>query len=171
MAGKKYPAILHPHGGPVWAYYGEFNHFSQLFAANGYVVLEPNPRGSTGYGQDYCKAIYADWGNKDYQDDMAMVDYAIAQGLADPDKLAVGDGRTAASRRISSLRRPRASRPPFPAPASAFFASLYGHDQYIRDYDTELGYPWKNRAVWDRDLAFLQSRKHHHADAVHGRRH
>src|ERR1022692_2374799 len=84
VAGKKYPTLLHPHGGPVGAYYGEFNHFSQLFAANGYVVLEPNPRGSSGYGQDFCKAIYADWGNKDYQDDMAMVDYAIAQGLADP---------------------------------------------------------------------------------------
>src|SRR5580704_16084068 len=88
-AGKKYPTLLHPHGGPVGAYYGEFNHFSQLFAANGYVVLEPNPRGSSGYGQDFCKAIFADWGNKDYQDDVAMVDYAVAEGLADPDKLAV----------------------------------------------------------------------------------
>jgi len=90
VAGKKYPTLLHPHGGPVGSYYGDFNHFSQLFAANGYVVLEPNPRGSSGYGQDFCKAIFADWGNKDYQDDMAMVDYAIAQGVADPDKLGVG---------------------------------------------------------------------------------
>src|SRR5271165_351416 len=90
VAGKKYPTLLHPHGGPVGAYYGDFNHFSQLFAANGYVVLEPNPRGSSGYGQDFCKAIFADWGNKDYQDDMAMVDYAIAQGVADPDKLGEG---------------------------------------------------------------------------------
>jgi len=50
----------------------------------------PQPRGSTGYGENFAKAIYADWGNKDYQDDMAIVDYAIAQGIADPDKLAVG---------------------------------------------------------------------------------
>jgi dipeptidyl aminopeptidase/acylaminoacyl peptidase len=45
------------------------------------VVLLINPRGSTGYGQDFCKAIYADWGNLDYQDVMAGVDYSIAQGI------------------------------------------------------------------------------------------
>ena len=60
------------------------------YAANGYVVLTPNPRGSSGYGLDYCKAIFADWGHKDFEDDMAMVDYAVAQGIADPDKLGVG---------------------------------------------------------------------------------
>src|SRR4029078_6632285 len=90
VPGKKYPAILRPHGGPVWPYYAEFTHLARLFAANGYVVLYPNPRGSTGRGQDYAKAIFADWGNKDFQDYMAMVDYAIAQGLVDPDKLGVG---------------------------------------------------------------------------------
>jgi len=68
----------------------EFQDLGQLLAANGYVVLLPNPRGSTGYGQDFAKAIYADWGNKDFQDDMAIVDYAIAQGIADPEKLGVG---------------------------------------------------------------------------------
>jgi hypothetical protein len=45
------------------------------------MVLLINPRGSTGYGQDFCKAIYADWGNLDYQDVMAGVDYSIAQGI------------------------------------------------------------------------------------------
>src|SRR6266436_2474214 len=88
--GKEYPAILRPHGGPVWAYYAEFTHLAQLFAANGYAVLLPNPRGSTGYGENFAKAIFADWGNKDYQDDMAIVDYAIEQGIADPGKLGVG---------------------------------------------------------------------------------
>src|SRR6266849_5373069 len=86
---KRYPTLLRPHGGPVWAYYAEFTHFAQLFAANGYAVLFPNPRGSSGYGENYAKAIWADWGNKDYQDDMAIVDYAIAQAIADPDKLGV----------------------------------------------------------------------------------
>jgi len=150
VAGKKYPALLHPHGGPVWAYYGEFAHFEQLFAANGYVVLEPNPRGSTGYGQDYCKAIYADWGNKDYQDDMAMVDYAVAQGLADSDKLAVGGwsyGGISTDFIIAQTTRFKAA---ISGAGSAFFAALYGHDQYILDYDVELGHPWDNRAVWDR---------------------
>ena len=150
VAGKKYPALLRPHGGPVWAYYGEFAHFEQLFAANGYLVLEPNPRGSTGYGQDFCKAIFADWGNKDYQDDIAMVDYAVAQGLADPDKLAVGGwsyGGISTDFIIAQTTRFKAA---ISGAGSAFFAALYGHDQYILDYDVELGHPWDNRAVWDR---------------------
>src|SRR5438876_11204388 len=88
--GKKYPAILRPHGGPVWAYYADFDHLPQLLAANGYLVLFPNPRGSTGDGEEYCKATWADGGSKDLQDVLAMVDYAIAQGLADPGQLCVG---------------------------------------------------------------------------------
>jgi dipeptidyl aminopeptidase/acylaminoacyl peptidase len=150
VAGKKYPTLLHPHGGPVGSYYGDFNHFSQLFAANGYVVLEPNPRGSSGYGQDFCKAIFADWGNKDYQDDMAMVDYAIAQGVADPSKLGVGGwsyGGISTDFIITQTTRFKAA---ISGAGSAFLASFYGHDQYILDYDVELGHPWENRSVWDK---------------------
>ena len=156
VAGKKYPTLLIPHGGPVGAYYGEFYHFWQLFAANGYVVLEPNPRGSSGYGQDFCKAILADWGNKDYQDDMAMVDYAIARGLVDPDKLGVGGwsyGGISTDFIIAQTTRFKAA---ISGAGSAFFASLYGHDQYILDYDVELGRPWENRAVWDKISPFYR---------------
>jgi dipeptidyl aminopeptidase/acylaminoacyl peptidase len=150
VAGKKYPTILHPHGGPVGAYYGDFNHFPQLLAANGYVVLEPNPRGSSGYGQNFCKAIFADWGNKDYQDDIAMVDYAIAQGVADPDKLGVGGwsyGGISTDFIIAQTTRFKAA---ISGAGTAFLASLYGHDQYILDYDVELGHPWENRAGWEK---------------------
>ncbi len=156
VAGKKYPTLLHPHGGPVGAYYGEFNHFSQLFAANGYVVLEPNPRGSSGYGQDFCKAIFADWGNKDYQDDMAMVDYAVAQGVADPDKLGVGGwsyGGISTDFIIAQTTRFKAA---ISGAGSAFLAAFYGHDQYILDYDVELGHPWENRAAWDKVSPFYR---------------
>ena len=159
VAGKKYPTILHPHGGPVGAYHGEFDHFSQLFAANGYVVLEPNPRGSSGYGENFCKAIYADWGNKDYQDDMAMVDYAIAEGIADPDKLGVGGwsyGGISTDFIIAQTTRFKAA---ISGAGAASFDGLYGHDQYILDYDTELGQPWANRAVWDRISPFYKVEK------------
>jgi dipeptidyl aminopeptidase/acylaminoacyl peptidase len=121
VSSKKYPAILRPHGGPTWAYYAEFALLPQLLAANGYAVLFPNPRGSTGYGEKFAKAIYADWGNKDFQDDMAMVDYAIEHGIADPDKLGVGAGPTAASPRTSSSPRRRVSKLPFLAPARGYF--------------------------------------------------
>jgi dipeptidyl aminopeptidase/acylaminoacyl peptidase len=148
VSGQKYPTLLVPHGGPVWAYYAEFSHLAQLYAANGYAVLFPNPRGSTGYGQDYCKAIYADWGNKDFQDDMAMADYAIEQGLADPDKLGVGGwsyGGISTDFIITQTTRFKAA---ISGAGAAEFSSLYGHDQYQKDYETELGLPWEAQAAW-----------------------
>jgi len=154
--GKKYPTILRPHGGPVWAYYAEFTHLAQLFAANGYAVLLPNPRGSTGYGENFAKAIYADWGNKDYQDDMAIVDYAIAQGIADPDKLAVGGwsyGGISTDFIIAQTNRFKAA---ISGAGEANNTSMYGHDQYQRDYITELGTPWENHALWDKLSPFYK---------------
>jgi dipeptidyl aminopeptidase/acylaminoacyl peptidase len=154
VAGKKYPTIVRPHGGPVWAYYAEFQDLAQLFAANGYVVLLPNPRGSSGYGQDFCKAIFADWGNKDYQDDMALVDYAIAQGFADPEKLGVGGwsyGGISTDFIIGHTNRFKAA---ISGAGAAEFTSLWGHDQYVRDYVAELGLPWEHRDVWDRVAPF-----------------
>jgi dipeptidyl aminopeptidase/acylaminoacyl peptidase len=155
-AGKKYPTILRPHGGPVEEYQDEFFDVPQLFAANGYVVLLPNPRGSSGYGQDFCKAIFADWGNKDFQDDMAFVDYALAQGLADPDKLGVGGwsyGGISTDFIIGQTNRFKAA---ISGAGAANFTSLWGHDQYQREYVIELGYPWENRAVWDRVAPFYK---------------
>ena len=156
VPGKKYPTILRPHGGPVWAYYAEFDHLPQLLAANGYAVLFPNPRGSTGYGQDFAKAIWADWGNKDFQDDMAMVDYAIEQGIADPAKLAVGGwsyGGISTDFIIAQTNRFKAA---ISGAGSALFSSFYGHDQYQRDYEAELGHPWENKAVWERVSPFYK---------------
>ncbi len=155
-AGKKYPTLLRPHGGPVWAYYAEFEHLAQLLAANGYVVLFPNPRGSTGYGEEYCKAIWADWGNKDFQDDMAMVEYAVAQGIADPDKLGVGGwsyGGISTDFIIGQTKRFKAA---ISGAGAAEFTSMYGHDQYQKDYFTELGYPWENQAVWNKIAPFYR---------------
>jgi dipeptidyl aminopeptidase/acylaminoacyl peptidase len=154
VAGTKYPTVVRPHGGPVWAYYAEFQDLAQLLAANGYVVLLPNPRGSSGYGQDYCKAIFAEWGKKDYEDDMAFVDYAIAQGIADPDKLGVGGwsyGGISTDFIIGHTNRFKAA---ISGAGAAEFTSLWGHDEYIRDYIAELGLPWEHREAWDRIAPF-----------------
>jgi dipeptidyl aminopeptidase/acylaminoacyl peptidase len=86
----KLPAILRIHGGPVAQYSTGFNLEWQMLAARGFVVVAANPRGSSGYGRDFSRAIFADWGNKDYDDVMAAVDTAIAMGVADPDRLGVG---------------------------------------------------------------------------------
>jgi dipeptidyl aminopeptidase/acylaminoacyl peptidase len=150
VAGKKVPTLLRPHGGPVWAYYAEFQPDIQLFAANGYAVLLPNPRGSSGYGQKYCQAIFADWGNKDFQDDMAFVDYAVEQGIADPGKLGVGGwsyGGISTDFIIAQTTRFKAA---ISGAGEALNTALYGHDQYQKDYETELGRPWENEALWDK---------------------
>ncbi len=156
VPGKRVPTLLRPHGGPVWAWYAEFNFTEQLFAANGYAVLCPNPRGSSGYGENYAKAIYADWGNKDFQDDMAFVDYAIAQGIADPDKLGVGGwsyGGISTDFIIGQTQRFKAA---ISGAGEALNISNYGHDQYQRDYETELGRPWENQALWDKLSPFYK---------------
>ena len=154
--GKKYPTILRPHGGPVWAYYAEFTHLAQLLAANGYAVLFPNPRGSSGYGENFAKAIFADWGNKDYQDDMAMLDFAIAQGIADPERLGVGGwsyGGISTDFIIAQTTRFKAA---ISGAGEANNTSMYGHDQYQRDYETELGRPWENHALYDKLSPFYK---------------
>src|ERR1700678_714058 len=148
--GTRYPAILRPHGGPVWAYYAEFNFDPQLFAANGYVVLTPNPRGSSGYGQDFCKAIYADWGHKDFEDDMAMVDYAVAQGIADPDKLGVGGwsyGGISTNFIITQTTRFKAA---ISGAGNFLNVSNWGHDLYSKGWEMELGLPWEHRDLWEK---------------------
>src|SRR2546430_15525289 len=89
-AGTRAPAILRIHGGPVSQFQYEFSHLFQVLAAHGYVVVVANPRGSSGRGQAYATAIYADWGDKDAQDVLGAVDYVVSQGLADPARLGVG---------------------------------------------------------------------------------
>jgi dipeptidyl aminopeptidase/acylaminoacyl peptidase len=91
-AGKKVPLILNIHGGPYGANSARYDARSQIFAAHGYAVLAPNPRGSTGYGMKFEQANVSDWGGKDFGDLMAGVDALIAKGVADPDKLLVMGG-------------------------------------------------------------------------------
>ncbi len=154
--GKKVPALLNPHGGPVGQYSASFYYLAQLYAANGYAVLLPNPRGSSGYGQKFCEAIFADWGNKDFQDDMAIVDYAVAQGIADPDKLGVGGwsyGGMSTDFIIAQTTRFKAA---VSGASIALITSGYGHDQYLKDYDFELGSPWENKAGWEKVSPFYR---------------
>ena len=91
-ATKKYPLILDIHGGPHTAYGWVFDHEFQWMAAKGYVVLYPNPRGSTSYGQEFGNIIQYKYPGDDYKDLMAGVDELIKRGYADPSRLAVTGG-------------------------------------------------------------------------------
>jgi dipeptidyl aminopeptidase/acylaminoacyl peptidase len=83
----KVPFLLNPHGGPTGASLLTFNPAAQIMAANGYMVLEPNFRGSSGRGEKFAMANQNDWGNGDYQDDMSGVQAMVDKGWADPDRL------------------------------------------------------------------------------------
>jgi len=89
---KKYPLILNIHGGPHTAYGYIFDHEFQWMAAKGYVVLYPNPRGSTSYGQEFGNVIQYHYPGEDYKDLMAGVDEAIKRGYVDEKKLGVTGG-------------------------------------------------------------------------------
>ena len=89
-AAARSPTILRIHGGPQSQYDYGFSFEWQLLAANGYAVVASNPRGSTGRGQDYGKAIYAAWGTVDVADVLGAVDDSVTRGVADPDRLGVG---------------------------------------------------------------------------------
>jgi dipeptidyl aminopeptidase/acylaminoacyl peptidase len=92
QAGKKYPMILDIHGGPHSAYGYTFDHEFQWMAAKGYVVLYPNPRGSTSYGQEFGNMIQFKYPGDDFKDLMAGIDELIARGWVDPEKLGVTGG-------------------------------------------------------------------------------
>jgi dipeptidyl aminopeptidase/acylaminoacyl peptidase len=92
--GKRYPTILHIHGGPSWAwddhFYASWHDWGQFLAGQGYAVLMPNPRGSTGRGWEYQIANYNDWMGGDYLDSQRGLDMLIERGIADPDRLGIG---------------------------------------------------------------------------------
>ncbi len=87
--GKKVPFLVLPHGGPEANDELLLDSFSRIVAGLGYVVLQPEYRGSTGYGADFLEAIYQHFGDRAYQDVDSATDFAIAQGWADPDRLAI----------------------------------------------------------------------------------
>ena len=155
---KRYPTILWLHGGPDSQHTFGFSETAQLLAANGYVVIMPNPRGSTGYGEAFARAPFADWGNKDFQDVMAAVDHGIELGIVDPDRMGVGGwsyGGILTNYVITQTTRFKA------ASSGASFGlvtALYGHDQYQLMYELEFGLPWDEPELWAKLSPFTRIR-------------
>ncbi|MHB1197168.1 MAG: S9 family peptidase [Lutibacter sp.] len=146
----KYPVILWLHGGPVSQYEFDFESAPQLFAANGYVTLLINPRGSSGYGQPFSEALFADWGNKDYQDVMAGVDYIISKGYADPNRLGVGGWSYGGILTNYVITKTNRFKGAVSGASESLYRANYGHDHYQLTWELELGLPWENAAVWEK---------------------
>ncbi|MFT4832992.1 MAG: dipeptidyl aminopeptidase/acylaminoacyl peptidase [Psychroserpens sp.] len=91
-ASKKYPFMVENHGGPILNYGDRFSAEMQLYAAAGYIVFYPNPRGSTSYGEEFGNLLYHNYPGEDYNDVMDGVDFCISKGIAHEDQLFVTGG-------------------------------------------------------------------------------
>jgi dipeptidyl aminopeptidase/acylaminoacyl peptidase len=142
-SNQKLPLILFIHGGPVGQDEFGFDLTRQMLAAGGYAVAAVNYRGSSGRGLAYTKIISADWGDKEVIDLHGAVDYLVKKGIADPDKLGVGGwsyGGILTDYLITADNRFKVA---CSGAGTGFTLSLYGVDEYVNQYNNEIGPPWK----------------------------
>ncbi len=147
-AGKKLPFLLYIHGGPVGQDDFGFDLSRQIFACAGYAVAAVNYRGSNGRGVEFTRAIYRDWGNKEVIDIVGAADYLISQGIVDEKRMGIAGwsyGGISTNYVIASDRRFKAA---VSGAGSSLQFSMYGVDQYVNQYENELGPPWKNPQKW-----------------------
>jgi dipeptidyl aminopeptidase/acylaminoacyl peptidase len=147
-SGTMAPMLLFIHGGPTAQDEHRFTIDRQLFATHGYAVLNVNYRGSTGRGHEYSETIAADWGDKEVADLLAVVDAAIATGRIDKDKMVIGGwsyGGILTDYMIASTTEFKAASS---GAGTGNLFGMYGIDEYILQYDNELGPPWKNPELY-----------------------
>ncbi len=141
--GRKYPTLLRIHGGPNGQDAHGFSFERQIFAANGYVVVAVNYRGSSGRGEKYQTVIAADWGDKEVIDLQAAMDYVVSTGLADPERLGVGGWSYGGILTDAMIAKDHRFKAATSGAGTAFPLSMYGVDQYVMQYNEEIGPPWK----------------------------
>lgn len=147
-AKKKLPLIIFIHGGPVGQDQFDFDITRMVYASAGYAVAAVNYRGSSGRGVAFTRAVYANWGKKEVLDIIGAADYLVAKGIADPNRMGLGGwsyGGITTNYTIATDPRFKAA---VSGAGSSLQLSIYGTDQYINQYDTELGTPWKNKEKW-----------------------
>jgi dipeptidyl aminopeptidase/acylaminoacyl peptidase len=150
VAGRRYPTVLLIHGGPSGQDDHSFDFEREILTAQGYVVLQVNYRGSSGRGSAFQKAIFGDWGHLEVVDLLAAVDGLVAKGVADPQRLGIGGwsyGGILTNYTIATDARFKAA---VSGASSSLQTSMYGVDQYIVQYENELGLPWKNPEAWNK---------------------
>ena len=161
------PMILFIHGGPNGQDAHDFDFLRQWLASKGYAELNVNYRGGSGRGQEYAKAIAADWGHFEVQDLMAGVDKAVSMGIADPNRMCVTGwsyGGILTDYMIASTDRFKCA---ISGAGTAFTVSFYGVDQYILQYDNEIGPPWKAMDTYNKiSYPFLHADKLIHTPSM-----
>jgi dipeptidyl aminopeptidase/acylaminoacyl peptidase len=158
--GDKLPLLLRIHGGPNGQDSHSFQFERHFFAANGFAVLNVNYRGSSGRDEAYQTAIFADWGGKEVIDLLAGVDHVISLGIADPTRLGIGGWSYGGILTNYTIAKDSRFKAAISGAGSSLQLSMYGSDQYIEQYDLEMGMPWKSRDTWMKvSYPFFESEK------------
>jgi len=161
-AGEKYPTLLRIHGGPNGQDDHAFSFERELFAANGYVVVAVNYRGSNGRGSAYQKAIFADWGGKEVVDLLGAMDHVQKLDYIDATRLGIGGWSYGCILTDYTMATDDRFKAATCGAGSALQLTMYGIDEYINQYENELGPPWKTQDLW-----IKLSYPFFHADRIH----
>jgi dienelactone hydrolase len=154
---KRLPLVLFIHGGPVAQDDYSFDESRQILAGAGFAVAAVNYRGSSGRGAAFSRAIYADWGNKEVMDIIGVANQLIKTGVADSTKLAIGGWSYGGILTNYTIAKDNRFKAAVSGAGSALQTTMYGTDQYVTQYDEELGAPWKNPKKWmDLSYPFLK---------------
>src|SRR5215813_6239699 len=152
-AGTKVPFLLNPHGGPTGASLDSWNGTAQVLAANGFAVLQPNFRGSTGKGLAFAQANKNTWGKGDYEDCMTGVDAMIAKGIADPDRMGAFGWSYGGYMTFWILTQTDRFKAVSPGAGLTNIYSMYSQTdihRYLNWFYTDKA-PWENQDLyWDR---------------------
>jgi dipeptidyl aminopeptidase/acylaminoacyl peptidase len=141
---KKYPAILWMHGGPNEQETGEFYFRPQFLASRGYVIIHVSFRGSSGFGKQFQQSIFGDWGKREFDDLIAGVDYVISQGYVDPDHIGIGGHSYGAMMTDVLMTKTNRFKAAITDAGESNYLINYGVDQYLLDWEAEVGKPWEN---------------------------
>ena len=171
-AGERLPAIVHVHGGPTAQWFRGFDPFAQFLVDRGLVVIEPNIRGSTGYGVDFRDAALKDWGGADLEDVAGAAEYLKTLPYVDPERLVVFGGSYGGFMTfIAATKKPDLWRAAVAWVGISDLHKLYEKSmEHFKYYFREqMGDPEKDRALWrDRSAIEFADQLHAKLLMVHG---
>lgn len=145
---SKKPLVIYIHGGPVSQDDYGFDITRHILAGAGYTVAAVNYRGSSGRGLQFSKAIESDWGNKEVDDIINTANYLVKEGWVDESKMGLGGWSYGGITTNYTIAKDSRFKAAVSGAGSSLQMTMYGTDQYVLQYDEELGAPWKNPQKW-----------------------
>jgi dipeptidyl aminopeptidase/acylaminoacyl peptidase len=149
---KKYPLVVYIHGGPQGfdGEYWDIGLEQQVLPAQGIALLRVNYRGSTSYGEAFCRSIYGDWHHREHEDIEVAVDQALQRGWIDPARIGLGGWSYGGIMTIWIAGHSARFKLGVPERFEVDYLSAFGQDQWQQQYRYELGSPITNKALYER---------------------